>query len=178
MFAGLKKCVPSTSPGRVGGTRDGVHVEGRSVGSKNGAGLHDAVELGEHRELHVHALEHRLDDDVGRPDGVVLQHRQQQRHALVALRLGELALLHLRVVDARDARDATVERGLVGLEQPGGNARVQETDGDAAAHGAGADDGRLRQWTQRRRLGDVGHLAGRALREERMTQALRLRASA
>ena len=64
-FAGLKKCVPSTSCGRFVDGGDLVDVERRGVGGEDRARLRDPVEVGEDALLQRHLLEHRLDDEVG-----------------------------------------------------------------------------------------------------------------
>jgi hypothetical protein len=64
-LAGLKKCVPITSCGRVGELGDAVEIQRGRVAGEDGAGLHAmASSVAEHRSL-TPFLEHRLDDDVG-----------------------------------------------------------------------------------------------------------------
>ena len=48
-----------------------VDVDRRGIGEQHRARLHHRVELREHLLLDVHALEHRLDDDVGVGDLLV-----------------------------------------------------------------------------------------------------------
>ena len=64
-LAGEKKCVPSTSSGRLVIRGDRVDVEVGGVGGEDRAGLGDRVEPLEDAFLEVHVLEHRFDHEVG-----------------------------------------------------------------------------------------------------------------
>ena len=83
---------------------------------------------------------------------------------------GEPALLHLRVVDAGDPGQATIERRLVGLDQPDRDAGIEQGDGDPRAHRARADHGGLVERADGRGRRDAVHLARRALGEEGVSQ--------
>ena len=74
---------------------------------------------------------------------VVAERALDEAHARVHVLLAEAALLHGgRVVLPHD-REAAVERLLAHLDHAHRDAGVGEVHGDAAAHGAGADDHRL-----------------------------------
>ena len=92
--------------------------------------------------LQRHAFEHRFDDHVRLVEAVVGQRGLDQRHPLIHLLLREAAFLHGVVVVLADGRQSAVERRLVRLLQQHRDAGVGEDHGDAAAHGAGADDRR------------------------------------
>ena len=70
-LAGLKKCSPTTSPGRRVTAGDLVEVERRGVGGEDGARLGLGVERLEHPPLDLHVLEHRLDHEIRTGDVVV-----------------------------------------------------------------------------------------------------------
>ena len=124
------------------------------------------------RLLEVHVLEHRFDDEVGVGQGIEVERRAQLAHPLLHLVKCHAALLGgVLVVSAHD-RDAPVERLLRGLDDRHGNARAQEIHGNAAAHGAGADDADLGDLSRWRVGGDVGDLRRLPLGEKDI--ALRL----
>jgi hypothetical protein len=77
-LAGEKKCRPTTSCGRDVGRGDLVDVEIGGVGGEDRARLGDLVELAEQLLLHVHILEHGLDDEVAIGKLVEAQRRLQQ----------------------------------------------------------------------------------------------------
>ncbi|MNZ66335.1 hypothetical protein D3C78_845560 [compost metagenome] len=154
---------------------DLVDVEGRGVGSEDGAGLAYLVEGGEHLALDLHALEHRLDHQVGVGQVGVVEGAGQQGHALLDLLLGQLAALGADLVVLADLRQAAIQRLALLLEQHHRHADVGEVHGDAAAHGAGADHRDLADRAQRQGGVDAGHLAGLALGEEQVAQGLGLR---
>jgi hypothetical protein len=77
-------------------------------------------------------------------------------------------------VDRGDAGDATIERRLVGLDEPGWDSGIEQRGGDAGAHRARADHRRPVQRPDRSRRPEALDLAGRALGEEGVAQALRL----
>ena len=80
-FAGEKKCMPITSSGRevalaiVSISRVEVLV------ARIAPRLRDRLEFRENFALQVHALEHRLDDDVGVAQIAVVERRAYQCHA-------------------------------------------------------------------------------------------------
>ena len=121
---------------------DFIDVEVRGVGGQDAGRLGDGVDFGEHLLLERHAFEHGLDDDVRLFETVVGELRRDERHALVHGRLREAALLHGARVVLADGGHAAIERLLAGLLDDHGDAGVGVGHGDAAAHGAGADDRR------------------------------------
>ncbi len=167
--------MPITSPRPLGVVGDLVDVQARGVGGQHRARLGDLVELGEDAFLHFHGLEHRLDDDVGVLEVVVGQRRRDQRHALVdVLGLHAAALGGVLVVGA-DRLEPAIQRLLLHLEKRHGNAGIGEVHGDAAAHGAGADDARRLDLALRRVGRHVEHLGRLALGEEVVALRRRLR---
>ena len=98
------------------------------------------AELRERRLLQVHVLEHRLDDDVDLVEAVVAGRRRDERHRLLDLLGGHLALRHRDFVVLADRRQAALERRLVDFLQQHRDAGVRVGHRDAAAHRAGADD--------------------------------------
>ena len=85
-FAGEKKCRPITSSGRAVARGDLVDVERRGVRRQHARRLRDAIELRKHLLLEIHALEHRLDDDVGVGEIAVVERAADQRQALRLVR--------------------------------------------------------------------------------------------
>ncbi len=89
--------------------------------------------------------------------------------------LRDASALDRHLVALADVCHAAVKRGLRGIRQAHGDASVGERRGDAAAHGARADDTRFANRIYGRILEHAGSLAGGALGEEGMDQRLRLR---
>ena len=172
-LAGLKKCMPSTSPGRF------VNAAIRSTSSVE-------VLVARIAPRFITASSARNTDFLtarssntasmirsafGR--GGIVERRRDERGALRRVVGLQLALGHRAFVVLADAGDAAIERFLLRLEQRHGNAGVREIHGDAAAHGAGADDRDRGNLALRRLVGEARDLGRRALGEERMTQRLR-----
>ena len=139
-FAGEKKCRPMTSSGRFTeaaiSSMSSVEVLVASIAP----GFATRVELGEDLLLQLHALEHGFDDrrrwrPGRRTRSVPLINARRRAFSAASMRP---RLTMLSKVSSTVAEPA-VERGLVDVEQRHGNAGVGERDGDAAAHGAGAD---------------------------------------
>jgi hypothetical protein len=86
-LAGLKKCRPTTSCGRLVNAAI-VHVQRGGVGGQDGTGLHHAVQFGEHGFLDADFFEHGLNHQVG-----VLQVVVAQRGAQQAMRCSYLSCL-------------------------------------------------------------------------------------
>ena len=153
---------------------DLVHVERRGIGRQDRLGLADRIEPREDLLLEVHLLEHRLDDDVGVLDVGVVGGAADQEHARIHVLLGDAAARDAALVILADHGEALVQRLRVGLQHAHGNAGVGEVHGDAAAHGAAADD-RGRLDGLHGRIGrHVGNLGGLALGEEGVALALGL----
>ena len=141
-FAGLKKCVPMTNCGPRRGGSDFVDVQRGSIAGEDGAGLADAIELAENFFLQRHAFEDGFDNQVGVCEIVIDERRRDALQAFFGNLLREAAALDgIRVVRL-DGGESAIERGLVGFFEQHGNAGVGENHGDAAAHGAGANDRR------------------------------------
>lgn len=76
---------------------DLIYVQIGRVASQDGRRFADGIQLLKHHLLHVHALEHRLDDKIHVREGAVRQRWLQQRLHLFALRLGDTLPAHLIV---------------------------------------------------------------------------------
>ena len=108
-------------------------------------------------------------------EAVVAGRRRDQRHRRLDLRLGVILPFDtVDVVVLADGRQAAIERRLVDVLQQHRDAGVRVGHRDAAAHRAGADDGRAPDLGGRRVLRHVGNLRHLALGEEQMPQRLRL----
>ena len=176
-LAGEKKCMPTTSAGSRGGSRDLVEVEVGRVGSEDRAGLGDLVEPAEHLLLHVHVLVHRLDDEVAVGERGEIERRRQQPHGLGHLLFGQLPLRRAGLVILAHQAGAAVERLVAHLDDRHGDARRQEVHRNAAAHRAGADHSDL---ADRARFGVFGQaidLGRLALGEEEIALRRRLLAA-
>ena len=126
--------------------------------------------------LHVHVLEHRLDDEVAVGERVEVERRAEQAHRASRPRscVSRPFLARALVILADDA-EAAVERLLLHLDDRHRNAGGEEVHRDAAAHRAGADDADLLDRQRRRVVRHVGDLAGLALGEEEVALRARLR---
>jgi len=78
------------------------------------------------------------------------------------------------LVIAADVGESAVERVLLGLQQHDRQPRVDETHGDAAAHGPGADDADLGDGSHRRVVRHVEYVRSGSLGLKHMTQRCRL----
>ena len=173
-LAGLKKCVPMTDAGREVAEAISSISRVEVLLARIAPGLHDAIQFGEDLLLQRHAFEDGLDDDVGLVEIGVIQGGLDQLQALVHHCLGEASALHRHGIILANGGQAAVERGLVGFLEYDRNSGVGEYHGDAAAHGAGADDrGRIDRNDRRffRNIGDLGHFA---FAEEDVDERLRL----
>ena len=175
-LAGEKKCMPDHRLGSLRHRRDLVDVQRAGVGGQHGAGLADGVELGEHVLLDVHALEHGLDDEIDGGQVVERQRPGDETHATVDVLHREAAVAGAALVVGPHDAEAPVEGLLLRLDDGDGDAGVDEVHGDAAAHGAGADDADRRDRDGRRVGRDVGDLPDLALGEEHVALGGRLRA--
>ena len=152
-----------------------VQIQRGGVGRQDGAGLHHTVQLLEHGRLHAHVFKHRLNHQIGLRQIVVAQRGAQQSHALLQ-RLGlELALADLRLVIAAHGGHATLQRLKLQFQHLHRDTRVQKIHGDAAAHGARADDGHRRHGAQRSVRGQIRNLGRRTLTEKQVAQRPALR---
>ena len=120
--------------------RELIDVERRRIRREDAVGPRHLAELGERGLLQVHVLEHRFGHDVHLVEAVVAGRRRDQRHRLLDLLRGHLALRHRDFVVAADRGDAAIERRLVHFLEQDRNAGVRVVHRDAAAHRARADD--------------------------------------
>ena len=158
----------------LGEVGDLVHIQGGGVGGQNRAGLHHFIELLEDGFFDAHFFEHRFDHQVGLTDLVVAQCGAQQSHALVVFLLFELAFFDLRFVVLADGGHTAVQRFLLHLQHLDRDARVQEVHGDAAAHGARANNGHGFDLTLGGIFRHVGNLAGCTVGHKNMAQCTAL----
>ena len=120
------------------GARDAVDVQIGRIGRQHRARPRHAVQLGEHRQLDVHVLEHGLDDQVRLAQRVIRGGALPAVHAGRAFVLAHAALAHESRVDLIDPRAAARQRRLVLFHHHHRQPRVEQRHGDARAHGAAA----------------------------------------
>ena len=96
--------------------------------------------------------------------------RTDLRDALLDDLRCEASPLYRGVVVFPDCRHAPIQRSLVSVAENHGNAGVDQGHGDAAAHGARANDRGLADFQRARVLRNVGNFRDTALREEGMDQ--------
>src|SRR5690606_1714226 len=156
----------------LGGRGDLVDAERGGVGGEDSARLADLVQPGEDLLLELHILEHRLNHQVDLLEVVVGQRRPDQAHALLDLLHGDATALGGVLVVAAHHGQTTIQGFLADIHDVDRDASIGEVHGDAAAHGAGADDRRRLDLTPGRILVDPRHASHFALGEEHV--ALRL----
>ena len=154
--------------GTVGEAGNAVHVQGGGVGGENGAGFADPVQLTEHGFLHVHVLEHRFDHQIHITQVIVAESGLDQRHALLYLLLSNTTLLGSVFVVLADQGDTLFQGLLLHLENLHRNTGIGEVHGDATAHGAGTDHGRLLDFALGRVLVETGYFGHFPLGKEDM----------
>jgi len=152
---------------------DVVDVEIARIGGEHRAFRHDGVELAENLALQAHVLEHRLDDEIGDAGGLETDGEGGAAEAALALGGVDAAALDHAVVKAGDAAPALFQRFGAGLDHRHLEAGIEAGNGDAGAHGAGADDGDAGDRTRGDPV-EAGHLADLALGEEGVSEGRRL----
>ena len=150
----------------LGHRSDLVDVQGRSVGGQNRARLADRIQLGEDVLLDVHPLEHRLDHHIDTGKGVHIQRAGDQAHALFHVGRSDAAARRRSLIVLANNVKATVEGGLLQLDDRHRNTGIGEIHGDAAAHGACAQDADGIDGNQGRIVGYIGDLVCLALGEK------------
>ena len=150
------------------GRGDGIHILVGSVGGENRLRLAGGIELGEDFLLQFEVLEHRLDHNVGIGDFGIVGGAGDQAHAALDIVLAQLAALDGDAVVLADDFHAAVECAVADFEQRHWNPRVGEAHGDAAAHGAAADDRRLADFALRGVFGQALDLRRLPLGEKDM----------
>ena len=154
-----------------GGAGDLIDIERGGIAGQHGAGLGHLVQPGEYLLLERHVLEYRFDDDVGVFQVGVVERGLDQPHALgLVLGRNAPALDHGRIRPV-DAGEAAIQGLAAGIDHDDRQAGVGEADGDAAAHGAGADDAALLHLARPGLGRQVGHAAGFAVGEEGVHRA-------
>ena len=124
--------------------------------------------------LDRHGLEHRLDDEVSILDVLDADHAVDQAHALGGRVRRNAAARRGRLVILLHHAHAALELFFAGLDQRHRNTGIGERHRDAAAHGAGADDGDALDIARLGALGHAGDLGGLALGKEGVALRLRL----
>jgi hypothetical protein len=137
-------------------------------------GLANLSSCCEHLLLDRHGLEHGFDDQVRVLDVLEPDHAVDQAHALGRRIGGNAAARRGRLVVLLHHAHAALELLLAGLDQRHRDTGIGERHRDAAAHGAGADDGDPLDIARLGALGNAGDLGRFALGEERITLRLRL----
>ncbi len=150
--------------------RDRIEVQCGSVGRKNGALLHDLIELFKDFLLDLHAFECRFDDQIHIFQQGIVQRRCDECHALIECRLGHGALLQCAPVIAPHRGEPLVERLLLHFQQHHRNSGIDEAHADAAAHRARADDADLANRPRRCVIRHVEDMRRRTLGLEHVTQ--------
>ena len=146
-----------------------------SVAGEDGAGFADAIEFFEDFFLQGHAFEDSFDDQIYFAEIVVGERGSDAFEAFIThLAASEAAALDGVCVIRLDGGEAAIERGLIGFFEEHGNSGVGEDHGDAAAHGAGADDGGGFYGDERSFFGDVGNFADFAFAEKNVNQGFGL----
>ena len=151
-LAGLKKCSPTTSPGRrvIAAILSRSSVEVLEASMAPGFIL--ASSVSNTRCFTCMSSNTASITRVGLRDVVVGKRALDETEPLVEVLLSQPALLERPLVVLADHAEPLVERRLAGLEHRDRYAGIGEIHGDAAAHGAGADD-RHRFDRPRRRSG-------------------------
>ena len=161
--------------GTRGGAGDFIHIQEGGVGGQYRAGFGRLVQLGEDVFLHVHALKHRLDDQVTIAQILHLQRAGKQRHALLHIFRRQAALGGGGVVILPHHAKPLIQRLLFHFHDGDGDAGIDKIHRDAAAHGAGADHANLLDRQGRRIIRHIGNFGCLAFGEEHMAQCQRLR---
>ena len=123
-----------------GKARNLVQIQRRCVRSQNGSRFADAVEFLEYGFLDIHVLEYSLNHEVFMSQVFVTERGLEQCSQGLGLFWFHLALRNALSKVVGDVFSTPIQRLLLGLQQCYRNARQQEVDGDAAAHGACAND--------------------------------------
>ncbi len=140
----------------------------RGVARKNCAGLTNSIELGENFFLELKIFEYRLDNHVYVGKVGIVCCAAYCTHTLSDLCLGELAFLHCDCVVFLDNAETSCERLVINLDHDNLNTNVRETHGDAATHGAAANDCDFLYLTQRRVSWQIFDFCSLTLGEENM----------
>ncbi len=134
------------------------------------AGLADFVELGEDFFLQRHAFKNRFNHHVHFAELVIAQSGSDELEAFVHELLGEASALHGDGIVLLDVGHAAIERCLISFFKQHREAGVGKDHGNAATHGAGADDGDVLYRNNRRVFRNVRNFGDFAFAEEDMDQ--------
>ena len=144
------------------------------VAGQDCAGLADLIELGEDFFLQGHAFKDRFNHHVHFTELVIAQSRSDELEAFVHELLGESSALYGDGIVLLDVGHAAIERCLISFFEQDREAGIGKHHGNAAAHGAGADNGHVLYWNNRRVFGNVRHFGDFAFTEEDMDQGFGL----
>ena len=174
MFAGLKKCRPTTSCGRPVTLGERVDVERGRIAGEDRAGLGDGIELAKDVRLQVEALEDGFDDEIGRGDAVVGQRGRDAREPFVGRFRRQPSALDGGIVVLADGGKAGVERRLRRILDRHRQSRVGAGHGNAAAHRARTDNRDAGDRPRRRLRRQTADLRRGTFGEEEMNERLGL----
>ena len=166
--------MPSTSCGRLVTFAISSMLRYDVLEASTAPGLAYLSSLPEHFLLDRHGLEHGFDHQVSVLDVLEADHAVDQAHAL-GRRIGrDAAARGGRLVVLLHHAHAALELLFAGLDQRDRDAGIGKRHRDAAAHGAGADDGDALDLARLGAFGHAGDLGGLALGEEGVTLRLGL----
>ena len=149
-----------------GGVADGVDIERGGVGGEQGAGFREPVEPAENLFFQLQVFEHRFDDDVGIGDHLPIGGAADEGDAFFHGIGAKRVAVDRDLIGGFDALEALREQFLCRLKDGYGDAGIGEAHGDAAAHGAAADDDGVGDAGGFDAGGRVRHLRRFALAEE------------
>src|SRR5690606_11861884 len=121
------------------GRGDDININGGRVGQEQGARLHRAVELREHRLFHVNFLEYGLDDDIAVRDVGIVLHTPDQGEPARGIIFRKTASAYAPRILIGYAAKPALQGVACAFENEYRYAGIGEANGDAAAHRASAD---------------------------------------
>ncbi len=113
--------------------------QGRGVGAEHDLVAHDCLRFRSRLGLHLAVFEHRLDDQIGALELLIVGRRRDAREQLVGIFLLGAAALDLAGKNVRRIGLAFVGRLLIAVDQHHVDAGLRGHVGDARAHQARAD---------------------------------------
>ncbi len=127
--------------GSAGGCRHLIDVQPRRIAGQHSTGLRHSVHFLEGFHLDVDIFVDGFDDHIDVRNIGIVCGASNQRHALIDFLRAHATALNLDVVVFLDDAQAAIERFLVHFHRDDGNSNIEKGHGDAAAHGAAANDG-------------------------------------
>ena len=160
--------------GSLGRGCDGIDILVRGVACEDGSRLTDCIELRKNFFLQLEILEYRFNHEVNIGEIRIVCRPADRAHALLHLRLGQLAFFHRDCVVLLDNAQAASERFVIDLNHDSGDADVGEAHRDTTAHRAAANDCDffdVAQWSVTREVFDFRRLT---LGKENVSHSRRL----